>query len=143
MIAWVNAHLSAGGPLLVIRPNRAFPAEERTRGTKPAYDGDVLGFWKRVYGTPKGPLQLGARLLNVYLAPALPGTELDMVAFQFSEDIKAKAIAGNRYEEIRKQVDPLLDDPTKYWSTIIPLGLKDHYPVVSELLGPRIRQSLL
>jgi hypothetical protein len=113
------------------------------QGTQPAYNGDVLGFWKRVYGTPKSPLPLGARMLNVYLAPALPGTELDMVAFQFSEDIKAKAIAGNRYEEIRKQVDPLLDTPTKYWSTIITLGLKDHYPVVSELLGPRIRQSLL
>ena len=108
---------------------------------KPAFKGDVLGLWKPAYGTPKKPLQLGARLLNLYLAPALPGAELDMVAFQFSEDIQAKA--SNRYEEVRKQVDPLLDNPTQYWSTIIALGLKDHYPVVSELLGPRIRQSIL
>ncbi len=112
------------------------------RGTKPGFNGDVLGLWKRAYGTPKRPLQIGARMLNLYLAPTLPGAEMDMVAFQSAEDIKAKARAGNRYEEIRKQVDPLLDDPTKYWSTIMTLGLKGHYQVVSEFLGPRIRQSL-
>lgn len=113
------------------------------QGTKPAYNGDVLGLWKRAYGTPKNPLALGARMLNLYLAPALPGTELDIVAFQFSEDIKAKTVARNRYEEVRKIVDPLLDDSNKYWSTIIAQGLKDHYPVVSDLLGARIRQSIL
>ncbi len=113
------------------------------QGTKPAFHGDVLGFWKRVYGTPKSPLPLGSRMLNVYLAPALPGSEVDSVAFQLSEDLKAKPKAANRYEEIRKQVDPLLDNPTSYWSKIISLGLKDHYPVVSDLLGPRIKQSIL
>jgi hypothetical protein len=64
------------------------------------------------------------------------------VAFQSSEDIKAKAKSGNRYEEIRKKVDPLLDDPTKYWPAIIRLGLKGHYQVVSQLLGSRITQSI-
>src|SRR5207244_1700876 len=113
------------------------------QGTKPAYNGDVLGFWTRVYGTLKNPLRFGTRMLNVHLAPALPGTEMDMVAFQHSEDIMRKATASNRDDEVRKQVDPLLDNPTEYWSTIIRLGLLDHYPVVSELLGPRIKQSIL
>jgi hypothetical protein len=113
------------------------------QGTKPAFRGDVLGLWRRAYGTLKKPLPLGARMLNLYLAPALQGTEFDSVAFQFSEDIAAKRAPANRYEEIRKQVDPFLDDTTTYWSKIIALGLKDHYPVVSELLGPRIKQSLL
>jgi hypothetical protein len=113
------------------------------QGTSPAKNGDVLGFWKRVYGTPKSPLSLGSRMLNVYLAPALPGTALDTIAFQFSEDIKAKRAPGNRYEEVRRKVDPLLDDPGSYWSTIIAEGLFDHYPVVSALLGPRISQSIL
>jgi hypothetical protein len=39
-------------------------------------------------------------------------------------------------------VDPLLDDSSKYWSTIIAEGLKGHYKVVSDLLSPRISQSL-
>jgi hypothetical protein len=79
---------------------------------------------------------------TVFLAPALRGTELDQVAFQSAEDIQRKAKPGNRYEAIRKKVDPLLDDPQKYWRTLMAEGLKDHYPVVSELLAPRIRQSL-
>jgi hypothetical protein len=112
------------------------------RGTQPAFKGDVLGFWKRVYGTPKSPLPLGRRMLNLYLAPALPGTALDMVAFRFSDDIKAKPAPGNRYEEVRRLVDPLLDNPATYWPTIIKAGLKSHYEVVSDLLGPRIRQSI-
>lgn len=112
------------------------------RGTRPADNGDVLGFWKRVYGTPKSPIPAAGRLRMVHLAPALPGTELDMVAFQSAEDIKAKGKPGNRYEEVRQKVDPLLDNPGKYWSTIIDEGLMDHYPVVSDLLGPRIKQSL-
>ena len=112
------------------------------RGTKPSDHADVLGFWKLTYGTPKSPLSPAARMRNLYLAPALPGAELDRVAFQSSEDIKAKAQAGNRYEEIRKKVDPLLDDPAKYWPAIIKLGLKGHYQAVSELLGSRITQSI-
>jgi hypothetical protein len=112
-------------------------------GTSPGKGADVLGFWKRVYGTPKSPLPLGARMLNAHLAPALLGAEMDSVAFQSSEDIKRKARAANRYEEIRREVDPLLDKPAEYWSTIIKRGLKGHYQVVSELLGPRIKQSIL
>ena len=111
-------------------------------GTTPAKNGDVLGFWRQVYGTLKRPLPLGSRMLNLYLAPALPGTELDRVAFQFSEDIMAKPAPPGSYEDVRKTVDPLLDDTSRYWSTIIAKGLKGHYQVVSELLGPRIRQSL-
>lgn len=112
-------------------------------GTRPADNADVLGFWKRVYGTPKNPLPLGARMLNVYLAPALPGAELDMVAFQFSEDIKRKTVPGSRYEEVRKLVDPLLDEPWKYWPAITAQGLRGHYAVVSTLLASRISQSVL
>ena len=55
---------------------------------------------------------------------------------------KAKARPGNRYEEVRLKVDPLMENPARYWSTIIAEGLKDHYPVVSDLLGPRISQSI-
>ena len=112
------------------------------RGTQPAAKGDVIGLWKRVYGTPRDPLPIGGRMLSVKLAPALPGAEMDTVAFQLHEDIKNKRVASNRYEEVRKEVDPLLDNPSKYWSTIIARGLKDHYPVVSEFLGPRIGQSI-
>src|SRR5205814_2151929 len=105
-------------------------------GTPPWEGGDVLGFWRRVYGTPRKPLLLGGRMLNVHLAPALPGTELDQVAFQLFEDIKAKATPGNRYEEVRLKVDPLLDDTDAYWTAILNAGLYEHYHVVSELLGP-------
>jgi hypothetical protein len=113
------------------------------QGTKPSYNGDVLGLWRKAYGTLRNPLPLGGRMMNLYLAPALPGTEMDMIAFQHSEDLKRKPRPANRYEEVRKIVDPLLDNTDQYWSKLIAEGLKDHYPVVSELLGPRIRQSIL
>ncbi|SIN72483.1 hypothetical protein SAMN05444166_0450 [Singulisphaera sp. GP187] len=112
------------------------------KGTKPSDNADVLGFWKRVYGTPKSPIPAAGRMRNVFLAPALPGAELDMVAFQSTDDILARAKAGNRYEEVRRIVDPLLDNSDKYWSTLIEKGLMEHYSVVSELLCPRIKQSL-
>lgn len=112
------------------------------KGTKPSDNADVLGFWKRVYGTPKSPIPLAGRLRSVFLAPALPGTELDMVAFQSTDDILAKAKAVDRYEEVRRKVDPLLDKSDAYWSALVKEGLKEHYPVVSELLCPRIKQSL-
>jgi hypothetical protein len=112
------------------------------KGTKPSDNADVLGFWKRVYGTPKSPIPAAGRLRNVFLAPALQGAELDMVAFQSTEDILAKAKSGNRYEEVRRIVDPLLDNSDRYWPALIKEGLKDHYPVVSEFLCPRIRQSI-
>jgi len=59
-----------------------------------------------------------------------------------AEDIGAKAKPGKSLRGGPRKVDPLLDNPAKYWSTIIDEGLKDHYPVVSELLGPCIKQSL-
>jgi hypothetical protein len=111
-------------------------------GTKPSDNGDVLGFWRLVYGTPRNPLPLGRRMLNVHLAPALPGAELDQVAFQRFEDIKARGRPANRYEEVRLKVDPLLDSTAAYWSAILKDGLYGHYRVVSDLLGPRISQSL-
>lgn len=111
-------------------------------GTTPGARADVLGFWRLAYGTPKRPLPLGRRLSNVHLAPALPGTELDQVAFQRSEDIRARPRPANRYEEVRRKVDPLLDDTAAYWSALLKEGLYDHYRVVSDLLGPRIAQSL-
>lgn len=91
---------------------------------------------------PRSPIPAAGRLRNLFLAPALPGTELDMVAFQSTDEILAKAKAGNRYEEVRRIVDPLLDNPDKYWTTLVKEGLKGHYRVVSELLGPRIKQSI-
>lgn len=111
-------------------------------GTSPADGGDVLGFWRLIYGTLSNPLALGQRLLNVHLAPSLPGVEMDQVAFQLSQDLKRKGRAGNRYEEVRLIVDPLLDDTNTYWTTILKEGLWNHYRVVSDLLCPRISQSL-
>lgn len=111
-------------------------------GTTPADRADVLGFWRLVYGTLNRPLPVGQRMLNVFLAPSLPGTEIDRVAFQTSQDIKRKGRPGNRYEEVRLKVDPLLDNTSAYWSALLREGLFGHYRVVSELLGPRIRQSL-
>lgn len=109
-------------------------------GTKPAFNGCVLDFWKRVYGTPKH--RLGVRMHNMFLAPALPGTAIDSVAFQSTAEILGKKTSANRYEEVRRLVDPLLDNEPAYWSTIMANGLKGHYEVVSELLGPRVRQSV-
>jgi hypothetical protein len=111
-------------------------------GTTPAAGGDVLGFWRLVYGTLRNPLPIGRRMLNVHLAPGLPGAELDRVAFQTSQDLKARGRPGNRYEEVRLKVDPLLDNTAAYWSAILKEGLYGHYRVVSDLLGPRISQSL-
>lgn len=111
-------------------------------GTKPSDNGNVLDFWRLVYGTLKNPLKLGSRMSNVHLAPSLLGTEMDQVAFQLSEDIKAKPRPTNRYEEVRSIVDPLLDRTGAYWTALLKEGLFDHYRVVSDLLGPRIRQSL-
>jgi hypothetical protein len=111
------------------------------QGTKPSDNADVLGFWKLVYGTPRSAPPPG-RASNVFLAPALTGTESDSVAFQSADDLRQKAKPANRYEQIRWQVDPLLDDPKKYWPTLVKLGLKGHYQVVSDLLSPRIQQSL-
>jgi hypothetical protein len=111
-------------------------------GTKPSDGGNVLDFWRLVYGTLKNPLPVGSRMTNVHLAPGLLGVEMDRVAFQASEDIKFRNRPGNRYEEIRLKVDPLLDNTSKYWSTILDAGLFGHYRVVSDLLGPRLSQSL-
>jgi hypothetical protein len=107
-------------------------------GTRPGTGGQPLEFWKEAYGTPKQPKP--SRMRNVFLAPAVTGVELDRAAFQSVEEIKQKAKPGSRYEEIRKEVDPLLDDETKYWAKIKP-NMKGHYAVAADLLGPRIAQS--
>ncbi len=111
------------------------------KGTKPSDNADVLGFWKPVYGTPKSPIPLAGRMRGVYLAPALPGTELDMVAFQTTEEIQAKPKAGNRYEEIRRVVDPLLDKPDKYWPALIKEGLKTTTRWCPNFSGPALSRA--
>jgi hypothetical protein len=112
-------------------------------GTRPPDRADVLGFWSLVYDTLKRPLPPGQRMLNAHLAPSLTGTEPDRLAFRLSEDIKAKARPGNRYEEVRLKVDPLLGNTDAYWSAILKVGLFNHDRVVSDLLGPRISRAFI
>jgi hypothetical protein len=110
-------------------------------GTEPAAKGDVNEFWRLVYGTPKHP-RPGGPLRNVYLAPALPGAWLDMVAFQSVEEIRQKVHPTNPYERARSEADPLLDQPDAYWKALKARGLLTHYEVASQILAARLRQSL-
>ena len=109
-------------------------------GTKPSDNADVLGVWKLGFGTTSDPIQASARVRNMFLAPALPGAEVDLVAFQTPEEIQKKARAANPYEIARAKLDPLLDDPKKYWPALLP-QVKHHYQVASELLCPRLKQT--
>ncbi len=110
-------------------------------GTQPAAFGDVLGFWKEIYGTPKAP-KSGPLTKRVRLAPAVNGTgvEIDAVAFQSMDEIKNKATPGTRYEIVRQATDPFIDNETRYWNDILP-SLKGHFATVTDLLKPRIEQS--
>ncbi|HSA47985.1 MAG TPA: hypothetical protein P5552_16030 [Candidatus Competibacteraceae bacterium] len=102
----------------------------------------AVALWKAIHGTPMRPTWEDSRK-NIYLAMALKayGTLVDRIAFQSTEEIQKK-FAMDAYELMRKQVDPLLDDPkpSKYWQKIYPY-LKGHFEVVRDLLGPRIQQS--
>ena len=97
---------------------------------------------KVVNGTLKKPNFDHSRQ-NIFMAPALKayGTLIDKIAFQSNEEFQIK-FATDAYELIRKEVDPLLDDPKsgKYWQKIYPY-LKGHFEVVRDLLAPRIQQS--
>jgi hypothetical protein len=97
---------------------------------------------KRVNGTLKKPA-FDHDHRNIFMTPALKahGTLIDRIAFQSNEEIQIK-FATDAYELMRKEVDPLLDDPrsSKYWQKIYP-HLKGHFEVVRDLLAPRIQQS--
>ena len=105
-------------------------------GSKSQYAVDLI---KTVNGTLQKPTSDASRQ-NVFLTPALkaPGTLFDRIAFQTAEEIQKKS-AGDAYEMIRKDVDPLLDKRSgEYWVKIRP-KLKGHFEVVIDLLAPRIR----
>ena len=97
---------------------------------------------KQVNGTLKKPIFYHSHQ-NIFMAPALKayGTMVDRIAFQPNEEFQIK-FATDAYEMMRKEVDPLLDDPKpgKYWQKIYPY-LKGHFEVVRDLLAPRIQQS--
>jgi hypothetical protein len=96
-------------------------------------------FWKAVFGTPKDPSP--GKPQNIFLAPAVPGVEVDRTAFQSVEDIKGKPDTGNPYETVRRKVDPFLDDPDQYSTKLRQEALKDHFQVVRELFGHRLSES--
>jgi hypothetical protein len=100
---------------------------------------------KGVYGTPKNPLGSGGGLPNTYVAPAVDRiyTAQDDVAFESLEDVQDRSAAGpNRYVDVRKATDPLLDDTYqgRWWGKIYG-SLTGHFQCVRDLLGPRIMQS--
>ena len=97
---------------------------------------------KLVNGTIKKPI-FDPNRQNIFLAPALKahGTLIDRIAFQSYQDFQTKFIT-DAYEWMRKETDPLLDDPRpgKYWLKTLPY-LKGHFEVVRDLVCPRIEQS--
>ncbi len=100
---------------------------------------------KTVYGTPKRPIRDNQRIPNAFLAPAVDKnfTSNDDVAFQSIEDVNDWSPAGpNPFTDIRKATDPLLDDndQSRYWRQIFP-KLTEHFQVVRDLFGPRLKQS--
>ena len=103
-------------------------------------------FMKEVYGTPKKPIPDHQGLPNVNLAPAVDRiyTANDNIAFQSIEDIQEawNPYGPNVYRDVRKATDPFLNDKTHttYWSKILP-KLTEHFQVVRDLFGPRIKQS--
>jgi len=101
---------------------------------------------KAVYGTPKKPIKDTQRIPRLNLAPAVDKvfTARDTIAFQpVVEDPDDWNPAGrNVYTDARAATDRYLDDAdhTTYWSKLRP-KLSDHFQVVRDLFGPRIRQS--
>jgi hypothetical protein len=106
------------------------------QGTSSGVAGIPVEFWRKVYGSPQEPVK--TPLKHVRLAPAVMGVEDDSVAFQSVDALKAKSKPSNRYEEIRKQVDPWLDNTSKYWDILFNAAY-DHYKVASALFSPRIK----
>lgn len=96
-------------------------------------------FWTAAFGTPKAPKPGGMR--NLFLAPAVPGVEIDSTAFQSVDDIGSKPDSPNPFETVRRKTDPYLGDPRQYARKLGGEALKDHFQVVRELFGPRIAAS--
>jgi hypothetical protein len=96
------------------------------------------------YGTPARPQPAFAR--RVFLAPAFAGVENDRVAFQSPDRIQEQLKPATRYEQIRKKLDPLLNNGRKYWQTFDEdkdgPELKDHFDVPADLLTPRIKDAM-
>jgi hypothetical protein len=100
---------------------------------------------KEVYGTPKKPIPDHSGIPNMNLAPAVDRiyTPNDDIAFESIEDIRDwNAYGPNLYRDVRKATDPYLDDVNhvRYWNQILP-RLTEHFQVVRDLFGPRIKQS--
>jgi hypothetical protein len=105
-----------------------------------SYTSHFADFWKFAYGSPKQPEP--QPMNNVFLAPATRGIEhlTDQVVFQSADDIQNKASQGTKlipYEEVRKKADPEVDSHGKYHSAVH-ASLTGHFPVVQDLLRPRI-----
>ena len=97
-------------------------------------------FWKASFGTPQAP-KPGGGLKNLYLAPAVPGCEVDSTAFQSMEAITAKPDATNPFDVVRRKTDPYLGEPATYSNKISREALKGHFQVVRELFTPRLVRS--
>ena len=100
---------------------------------------------KAQYGTPKKPLPEKQRITNTYLAYAVDkvATTNDRIAFQPVITVPDDW-GPNRdvYTEVRRATDRYLDDANSstYWSKLRP-KLSNHFHVVKNLFGPRIKQS--
>jgi hypothetical protein len=130
-----------------------YPAWSR-KHPKPAkywYVGDGSGqggshcfkFMKEQYGTPKKPEKRGIE--NTYLAYAVDKvlTTMDSVAFQpVIENPNDWGARRDVYTQVRRDTDRYLADADHsiYWSKLRP-KLLNHFQVVRDLFGPRLKQS--
>jgi hypothetical protein len=129
--------------------SRANPGPEKVfyigngSGGGGSYAFDLM---KAVYGTPRSPIKESERIPRLKVAPAVDKiyTGNDTIAFQaVVEDPDDWNPAGrNVYTDVRTATDRYLGDAdhTRYWSNLRP-RLSDHFQVVRDLVGPRIRQS--
>jgi hypothetical protein len=96
------------------------------------------------YGTPTRAKPASMR--RVFLAPTFAGVETDRVAFQPTEYYQKQQKPATTYEQMRKTLDPSLDDEKKYWQTFDGnMGnskLMSHYGVAEALLARRIKFAM-
>jgi hypothetical protein len=113
--------------------------------------GKSYDLWVNAYGTPKtqSSKQPKPVLKNMHLAPAFdkPGIENDRTAFESVEDLQKIDKPSTGFEQLRKELDKLLDDEEQYKKSLSKGGkffanMKTHYHIAGDLLGPRIAQSL-
>jgi len=102
-------------------------------------------FMKEQYGTPKNPVPEKQRIANTYLAYAVDKvlTMIDSIAFQpVIQDPNDWGIGRDVYSEVRRATDRYLADAnySTYWSKLVP-KLTNHFQVVRNLFGPRLKQS--